>query len=173
MKTTNKKEFSYYQLRLESYLKDYHPERLADEAFIRDRSDAAAEAYEDAFRQGYPVLEAGYIATEVLFAGLYFSPYYMLEQIIENEFANVVPPDRIEAVALRLLQSDAIRGFVLIKSCGATLSDVAREYRILWIQTGVYCLLAALVYRRQIIRVRRKMIRAYRTAKTRGLTVNG
>ena len=109
MKTTSKKEFSYYRLRLESYLKDYHPERLADETFIRARSDAAAEAYEDAFRQGYPVLEAGYIATEVLFAGLHFSPYYMLEQIIENEFANVVPPERAADFALRLLQSDSIR----------------------------------------------------------------
>ena len=109
MKTTNKKEFSYYRLRLESYLKDYHPERLADEAFIRARSDAAAQAYEDAFRQGYPVLEAGYIATEVLFVGLHFSPYYMLEQIIENEFANVVPPERAADFALRLLQSDTIR----------------------------------------------------------------
>ena len=109
MKTTSKKEFSYYRLRLESYLKDYHPERLADEAFIRARSDAAAEAYEDAFRQGYPVLEAGYIATEVLFAGLHFSPYYTLEQIIENEFANVVPPERAADFALRLLQSDTIR----------------------------------------------------------------
>ena len=109
MNTTNKKEFSYYRLRLESYLKDYHPERLADEAFIRARSDAAAQAYEDAFRQGYPVLEAGYIATEVLFAGLHFSPYYTLEQIIENEFANVVPPERAADFALRLLQSDTIR----------------------------------------------------------------
>ena len=109
MKTTNKKEFSYYRLRLESYLKDYHPELLADEAFIRARSDAAAQAYEDAFRQGYPVLEAGYIATEVLFAGLHFSPYYTLEQIIENEFANVVPPERAADFALRLLQSDTIR----------------------------------------------------------------
>ena len=107
--TQRKKEFSYYRLRLASYLKDYHPERLADEAFIRARSDAAAQAYEDAFRQGYPVLEAGYIATEVLFAGLHFSPYYMLEQIIENEFANTIPSDRIEAVALRLLQSNSIR----------------------------------------------------------------
>ena len=107
--TQRKKEFSYYRLRLESYLKDYHPERLADEAFIRARSDAAAQAYEDAFRQGYPVLEAGYIATEVLFAGLHFSPYYMLEQIIENEFANVVPPERAADFALRLLQSDTIR----------------------------------------------------------------
>ena len=109
MKTTNKKEFSYYRLRLASYLKDYHPARLADEAFIRDRSDAAAQAYEDAFRQGYPVLEAGDIATEVLFAGLHFSPYYTLEQIIENEFANVVPPERAADFALRLLQSDTIR----------------------------------------------------------------
>ena len=107
--TQRKKEFSYYRLRLESYLKDYHPERLADEAFIRARSDAAAQAYEDAFRQGYPVLEAGYMATEVLFARLHFSPYYMLEQIIENEFANVVPSDRAEVFALRLLQSDSIR----------------------------------------------------------------
>ena len=107
--TQRKKEFSYYRLRLETYLKDYHPERLADEAFIRARSDAAAQAYEDAFRQGYPVLEAGYIATEVLFAGLHFSPYYMLEQIIENEFANVVPPERAADFALRLLQSNSIR----------------------------------------------------------------
>ena len=109
MKTTNKREFSYYRLRLETYLKDYHPERLADEAFIRARSDAAAQAYEDAFRQGYPVLEAGYIATEVLFEGLHFSPYYTLEQIIENEFANVVPPERAADFALRLLQSNSIR----------------------------------------------------------------
>ena len=109
MKTTNKKEFSYYRLRLESYLKDYHPERLADETFIRARSDAAAQAYEDAFRQGYPVLEAGHVATEVLFEGLHFSPYYTLEQIIENEFTNVVPPERAADFALRLLQSDTIR----------------------------------------------------------------
>ena len=109
MKTTDKKEYSYYRLRLEAYLKDYHPERLADKAFIRARSDAAAQAYEDAFRQGYPVLEAGHIATEVLFAGLHFSPYYTLEQIIENEFANVVPPERAADFSLRLLQSDTIR----------------------------------------------------------------
>ena len=109
MKTTDKKEYSYYRLRLASYLKDYHPERLADEAFIRDRSDAAAQAYEDAFRQGYPVLEAGHIATEVLFEGLHFSPYYTLEQIIENEFANVIPPERAADFALRLLQSNSFR----------------------------------------------------------------
>ena len=135
--TQRKKEFSYYRLRLESYLKDYHPERLADEAFIRDRSDAAAEAYEDAFRQGYPVLEAGYIATEVLFAGLHFSPYYMLEQIIENEFANTIPSDRAEVFALRLLQSNSIRDTIAKYEPGDDF-DGSPEYDQLYTElTGV------------------------------------
>ena len=137
MKTTNKKEYSYYRLRLESYLKDYHPERLADETFIRARSDAAAEAYEDAFRQGYPVLEAGYIATEVLFEGLHFSPYYTLEQIIENEFANVVPPERAADFALRLLQSDTIRETIEKYAPGDDF-DGSSEYDQLYTElTGV------------------------------------
>ena len=71
------------------------------------------------------------------------------------------------ALAQLFPSTPAIRGFVLIKSCGATLFDVAREYRLLWLQTGLYFLLAALVYRRQIIRVRRKMIRQYQAAKAR------
>ena len=137
MKTTNKKEFSYYRLRLASYLKDYHPERLADEAFIRDRSDAAAQAYEDAFRQGYPVLEAGFVATEVLFAGLHFSPYYTLEQIIENEFFSVIPPDRAPDFALRLLQSEAIRETIAKYEPGDDF-DGRPEYDLLYTElTGV------------------------------------
>ena len=135
--TQRKKEFSYYRLRLETYLKDYHPERLADEAFIRDRSDAAAQAYEDAFRQGYPILEAGFIATEVLFAGLHFSPYYTLEQIIENEFANTIPSDRAEAFALRLLQSDSIRDTIAKYEPGDDF-DGSPEYDQLYTElTGV------------------------------------
>ena len=136
--TQRKKEFSYYRLRLETYLKDYHPERLADEAFICARSDAAAQAYEDAFRQGYPVLEAGYMATEVLFAGLHFSPYYMLEQIIENEFANVVPPERAADFALRLLQSDTIRETIATKYEPGDDFDGSPEYDQLYTElTGV------------------------------------
>ena len=135
--TQRKKEFSYYRLRLETYLKDYHPERLADETFIRARSDAAAEAYEDAFRQGYPIFEAGHIATEVLFVGLHFSPYYMLEQIIENEFANTIPSDRAEAFALRLLQSDSIRETIAKYEPGDDF-DGSPEYDQLYTElTGV------------------------------------
>ena len=137
MKTTSKKEWSYYRLRLEAYLSDYHPERLSHEAFIRARSDAAAQAYEDAFRQGYPVLEAGFIATEVLFAGLHFSPYYTLQQIIENEFFSVIPPDRAPDFALRLLQSDAIRETIAKYEPGDDF-DGRPEYDLLYTElTGV------------------------------------
>ncbi|MDR2773157.1 MAG: ABC transporter permease [Tannerella sp.] len=51
-----------------------------------------------------------------------------------------------------------INGYVLIKSCGATLNEVAREYHLLWLQTGIYFVTACLVYRRQIIRVKKKQV---------------
>ena len=60
-----------------------------------------------------------------------------------------------------------IRGYVLIKSCGATLNEVAREYSLLWIQTGFYFITACLVYRRQIIQVKRKQ-----TSNNEELTIN-
>jgi len=109
MMKQEKKTLSYYRLRLEVYLKDYHPQLLSDETFIRERSEAAAKTYEEAFLQDNPIGIAESMAMEILLGGLHFSPYYMLEQIIENEFANVVPPERAADFALRLLQSDSIR----------------------------------------------------------------
>ena len=47
-----------------------------------------------------------------------------------------------------------IRGFVRMNSMGATLQDVATEYRALWIQTVAYFVLAHEVYRFQIGRAR-------------------
>lgn len=43
-----------------------------------------------------------------------------------------------------------MNGYVRINSCGASLADVAFEYRGLWIQAGVYFILACLLYRRRI-----------------------
>jgi ABC-2 type transport system permease protein len=47
------------------------------------------------------------------------------------------------------------RAFVRVNSMGASLSDVMTEYRILWIQAGVYFLLSLGVYRFQIFMARR------------------
>lgn len=45
-----------------------------------------------------------------------------------------------------------INGYVRINSMGATLQEVAFEYRALWIQAGVYFMTTCLVYRWQILR---------------------
>ena len=43
-----------------------------------------------------------------------------------------------------------IRAYVRLNSMGGTLSDVAWEYRILWIQAGAYFFLASIVYGHQL-----------------------
>ena len=48
-----------------------------------------------------------------------------------------------------------INGYVRISSMGATLNEVAFEYRALWMQTGIYFLTTCFVYRRQIIQSRK------------------
>lgn len=60
-----------------------------------------------------------------------------------------------------------INGYVRINSMGATLHEVAFEYRALWIQTGVYFLTTCLVYRWQILQSRRHVIEQYRQYKAR------
>ena len=63
-----------------------------------------------------------------------------------------------------------INGYVRINSMGATLNEVAFEYRALWLQAGFYFITACLVYRRQIILSRRHMIEAYKKMRQkRGL----
>jgi len=45
-----------------------------------------------------------------------------------------------------------IQGFTRINTAGAGLSEVMNEYRLLWMQAGVYFISACLIYRYQIIR---------------------
>ena len=47
------------------------------------------------------------------------------------------------------------RAYIRVNTMGATLHDVAFEYRILWIQAGVYFCLACAVYRFQILQSRK------------------
>jgi ABC-2 type transport system permease protein len=48
-----------------------------------------------------------------------------------------------------------VRAFVRMNSMGATLSDVAFEYHLLWAQAIVYFCLASVVYRHQVVKSRR------------------
>lgn len=60
-----------------------------------------------------------------------------------------------------------INGFVRINSMGASLNEVAFEYRALWIQAGVYFLTTCWVYRWQIIQSRKHVIEKYKEYKGR------
>ena len=96
-------ELSYYGLSLLSYLKDSHPLRVADMAFIADCADRAAEVYSDTIRAGLTHIEAEELAAEELYRGLHFSAYNTIVNILWDEFADSVPEDNARAVALEAL----------------------------------------------------------------------
>lgn len=50
-----------------------------------------------------------------------------------------------------------MNGYVRITSMGASLNDIRTEYMALWIQAGVYFLLACWFYRRQIVAMARRV----------------
>ena len=56
-------------------------------------------------------------------------------------------------------------GFVKINNMGATLSEVAFEYKALWIQAGVYFLTTCWVYRWQILMSPKHAIERYKELK--------
>jgi ABC-2 type transport system permease protein len=60
------------------------------------------------------------------------------------------------AVSYFIPATPGIRGFVRINTMGATLNEVAYEYRMLWVQTGFYFITACIIYRYQIIRARKE-----------------
>lgn len=96
-------ELSYYGLSLLSYLKDSHPELIAEDEFIAERADSAAQAYSEAIRSGCNHIEAEEIAREELYRGLHFSPYNTLVNILWREFEAEIPEDTARQAALRLL----------------------------------------------------------------------
>ena len=54
-----------------------------------------------------------------------------------------------------------IKGYVAINTMGATLDEVSVEYMALWLQTGIYFILACVVYRWEILNSRRHAIDDY------------
>lgn len=96
-------ELSYFRLSLLSYLRDTHPDKAADRQFIASRGDAAAEAYSEAIKSGHTHDQADEIAVQILYAGLHFSPYRTIVNILWDEFADEIDPALAEGLALELL----------------------------------------------------------------------
>lgn len=102
-KSKTEKELSYYGFSLLSYLQENHPDRAGDTAFIEERADTAAETYSNAVKDGQTHIEAEELASNVLFHGLYFSPYNTLVHVLWNEFSDEIPEERAKEIALQIL----------------------------------------------------------------------
>ena len=96
-------DLSLFRLSLTDFLRESHPERLKDNRFIISCADAAAEAYEQAIRDGDTPQEAGDRANAVLFSGLHFSKFDTLKNILWNEFSDEVPEEDAREMAMKLL----------------------------------------------------------------------
>lgn len=109
MKQNNQKELSYFRLKLESYMRDHHPERLGETEFITARADMALTAYCDTVAQGFTHPEAESMASEVLYQGLHFSKYDTLVSVLENEFDKELPAPLPQRLAPILLSNKAVQ----------------------------------------------------------------
>lgn len=70
-----------------------------------------------------------------------------------------------KAIGYLFPSTPGIQGFIRINTSGATLSEVAHEYRTLWVQAGIYFITSCMIYRYQIIRSRKLIIKQYRYMK--------
>ena len=87
MQQVKLQELSYYEL---NYLKEYHPEKVDDIDFIKERSDNAAILFEKSRLDGKTVMDAQEIAMKELMRGLHFSKHYLILTIIKDEFDKVL-----------------------------------------------------------------------------------
>lgn len=122
-------ELSWFRLSLLSYLRDSHPDKAADKQFIAARGDAAAEAYSNIIKLGGSHDEADEIASQALYAGLHFSPYRTLVNILWDEFTNEIDPAQAEGLAIELLPR--FSGVIGKYTLSDDFAD-SQEYRLLY-----------------------------------------
>jgi len=136
-----KKELSYFRLKLEGYLRDHHPELVANSAFIGARADLALSSYCDSVAQGFSHLEAEAIASEGLYQGLHFSKYDTLVSILMEEFSEELPEPLPHRLAPILLGNKSIQA-VFSKYERHDDFDSSPEYELLYTElTGTILLL--------------------------------
>jgi hypothetical protein len=122
-------ELSYFRLSLLSYLRESHPDKAADKQFIASRGDAAALSYSNIIKLGGSHDEAEEIASQTLYAGLHFSPYRTIVNILWDEFTEEIDPEQAEGLALELLPR--LSGVTGKYTLSDDFADSA-EYRLLY-----------------------------------------
>lgn len=104
----NKKEqpeLSYYGLYLLRFLLEQHSRKAKDLSFIYNREQLAAETFEQARLDGYPVEGAHELAMSVLTKDLGLSQWSILVEVLEKEFARELNDGQRLTFAEKLLPS--------------------------------------------------------------------
>lgn len=86
---------------LKSFLDKYHPNLSGDIEFIESRSELAQQTFIDSSKSGNNVEDSMRDAREVLYNGLHFSVYQLINDIIEEEFPSVTD---IETFGLKMYE---------------------------------------------------------------------
>ena len=100
---TQQKELSYFKLRLQELLNSSFPEKRRDIAFVNQRSELAANAYDLAFRAGSSIGACEYEADKVLFEGLHFSRLDTIFKIVCREFDTIMMDEELRPFAIKMM----------------------------------------------------------------------
>ena len=109
-KHDNNGELSCFKSALLFYLRESHPHMADDKAFIRERADSAAEAYEHAIRDGLSVRQALEQADAVLYQDLRFSRFDTVFEAVSEWFPEVRPERRTDFCLKVLSPAAAVFG---------------------------------------------------------------
>ena len=104
----NNGELSYFETALLFYLKESHPHMAGNKAFIRERADNAAEAYEHAIREGLSVAQALELADTVLYQDLCFSRFDIVFEAVSEWFPEIQPEERTDFCLKVLPPAEAV-----------------------------------------------------------------
>ena len=106
----NNGELSYFETALLFYLKESHPHIAGNKAFIRERADSSAEAYEHAIRDGLSVRQALELADTVLYQDLRFSRFDTVFEAVSEWFPEILPEERRDFCLKVLPPAEAVFG---------------------------------------------------------------
>ena len=106
----NNGELSCFKSALLFYLRESHPHMADDKAFIRERADSAAEAYEHAIRDGLSIRQALEQADAVLYQDLRFSRFDTVFEAVSEWFPEILPEERRDFCLKVLPPAEAVFG---------------------------------------------------------------
>ena len=82
-------KFNAFTLRLTDYIIQNHPDRITEKDFIETRAEEALQTFSECSRMGMRYEECKFESDKVLYRGLNFSPYKMVEEIMDTHFPEI------------------------------------------------------------------------------------